>query len=90
MTWFVYILRTEGERLYVGVTPDLIKRWRAHSTGKGAKFTRAFRPFEIVYVESCATRSDAQKLEAHYKKLSASQKWLRVLAQFGEEVSGSP
>lgn len=82
MSWFLYILRTEGERLYVGVTPNLIRRWRLHSSGKGAKFTRAFPPLEVVFVKSCESRGAAQALEARYKKLTTEQKWHRVLAQF--------
>ncbi len=82
MNWFLYILRTDGERLYVGVTPNLIKRWHTHKSGKGAKFTRAFSPIEVVFVKNCENRSEAQVLEARYKKLTTNQKWHRVLAQF--------
>ena len=82
MNWFLYILRVEGERLYIGVTPDLLKRWKAHSLGKGAKFTRAFKPIEVVYVEFCSSRSEALVREAYYKKFTTEQKWHRVLAQF--------
>jgi len=82
MNWFVYILRTQGERLYVGVTPNLLKRWQAHTSGRGAKFTRAFAPIEVVYLENCESRSAAQIKEARYKKLTTDQKWHRVLAQF--------
>lgn len=59
-----------------------MKRWHTHTSGKGAKFTRAFRPIEVVFVKYCKSRSEAQVLEARYKKLTTEQKWHRILAQF--------
>jgi putative endonuclease len=74
--WFVYIIRTEKNRLYTGITTDVERRFKEHSGEKtrGAKFFRSDRPQEIVYIESCKTRSEALKKEAKIKGLTRRQK----------------
>ena len=72
--WFVYILRCGDETLYTGITNDIEKRFKAHSSGKGAKYTRGRGPLNLVYRESCADHSAALKREAEIKKLSREEK----------------
>ena len=48
MNW-VYILRCGDGSLYTGWTNDLERRVEAHSAGRGAKYTRAHLPVELVY-----------------------------------------
>ena len=73
--WFVYILNTQQNRLYTGITTDIDRRFEEHSGGKkGAKFTRANKPVAVVYREQCADRSTATKRECEIKKLSRTQK----------------
>ena len=36
-TWKLYILRCADNTLYTGITTDVEKRFKAHSSGKGAK-----------------------------------------------------
>ncbi len=72
---FVYILLTEKNTLYCGYTDDLEKRYKEHITGKGAKYTRAFKPVKIVYSKEFPTKSEALKEEYRIKhKLSRKQK----------------
>lgn len=76
MSYVVYILRTSGNTYYVGQTQDLAKRLQIHASKKSpsAKYLRAFSSFELVYQETCATRSAALKREAQLKSLSHLQK----------------
>ena len=74
MKWFVYILRTNKNTLYTGITIDLEKRLKSHKEGKGAKYMRNFAEFELVYKEVALTRSEALKREARIKKLTKQQK----------------
>ena len=39
--YFVYLILTVNNKLYCGYTDDVQKRFEAHKSGKGAKFTRA-------------------------------------------------
>ena len=48
---YVYILRCSDDSLYTGWTNNLEKRIKAHSNGKGAKYTKARLPVELVYFE---------------------------------------
>ena len=73
-TWKLYILRCGDGTFYTGITTDVEKRFEAHSSGKGAKYTRGRGPLELVYREVCGTHSDALKREAQIKKLTREQK----------------
>ena len=70
----VYILRTDKSTLYTGQTNDLKARLRKHTTGKGAKYLRRFKSFELVYSQKFKTRSEALKREHELKKLSKKEK----------------
>ena len=48
---FTYILRCSDDSLYTGYTTDLAKRLQTHNAGKGAKYTKARLPVEMVYHE---------------------------------------
>lgn len=76
MPFYVYILRTSKNTLYVGQTSNLEKRLGEHreKKGRGAKYTRSFSSVELVYSETFETRSEAMKREAYLKKLNKSQK----------------
>lgn len=72
--WFLYILECDGGRLYTGITVDVEARFKAHASGRGAKFTRSYPPRRIVHVETHADRSSALRAEYAIKKLSPDAK----------------
>lgn len=74
--YFVYILRTSSNTLYIGQTNDLNERLEEHrkKTSKSAKYIRYFSSFELVYKESYPTRTEAMKREAQLKRWSRSKK----------------
>lgn len=75
MSYSVYILRCADGTLYTGFAKELSKRLAQHDHGpKGAKYTRARRPLELVYSEEAGTLSIALKREAAIKRLSRSEK----------------
>ena len=73
-SWFVYILRCSNDALYVGISNDLEKRIEKHNAGKGAKYTRAFRPVVLAWSKNVSSESVARKREAKLKKLSHAEK----------------
>ncbi len=78
-SWFVYIIRCRNGKLYTGITTDIERRFSEHQTGaRGAKFTRANPPDELIYQESCVDRRAASIREAQIKKLTRSQKLLLI------------
>ena len=72
--WYLYILRCRDGSLYTGITTDVDKRFEAHCTGKGAKYTRGRGPLELVYREECGDHSTALKREIAVKKLQRQDK----------------
>lgn len=71
----VYILEMENGSFYTGYTDDLAARWRKHASGKGAKFTRAFRPVRIAACWNVSgEKGDAMRVEAFIKSLARSAK----------------
>ena len=75
---YVYILRCGDGSLYTGWTNDLEKRVKAHSSGRGAKYTRTHLPVELVYSEQLDTKEAALSREWHIKRLSHAEK-LRLI-----------
>jgi putative endonuclease len=75
-SWFVYIVRCVDNSLYTGITKDLIRRIDEHNYDNryASAYTRARRPVELVYQESCQTRSQASKREYQIKQLSRKEK----------------
>ncbi len=76
MTFFVYILRTSSNTLYIGQTNNLEKRIKEHKnkSSKSAKYIRYFPSFELVYHEKHSTRSEAIRREIQLKKWSKIKK----------------
>ncbi len=74
--FYVYILRTSANTLYVGQTNNLEKRMAEHEakTIKSSKYVRSFPSFELVYSETFPTRSEAMKREYELKQFSKAQK----------------
>lgn len=79
MSWFVYIVRCQDDTLYTGVAKDVERRIVEHnSCTRGAKYTRARRPVELVYTEVSESRSSACKRERIIKAMTRQQK-LRLI-----------
>ena len=66
--WVLYLLECKGDRLYAGITNVLAARYRAHSTGRGAHFTRGFPPVRILAACELGSRSLALKAEYALKQ----------------------
>lgn len=71
---YTYILKCKDDSPYTGWTNDLKKRITSHNAGKGAKYTKARRPVELVYYEEFQTREEAMKREYAIKQLSRKEK----------------
>ena len=74
--YFVYILRTSSNTLYIGQTNNLEKRLKEHrnKSSKSARYVRYFSSFKLVYSEKHSTRKEAIQREAQLKKWSKTKK----------------
>ncbi|MDB6062699.1 MAG: endonuclease [Verrucomicrobiaceae bacterium] len=69
--WQVYIIGCDDGRLYTGITNNVARRWREHSSSPlGAKFFRGRKPQQLLYVETGHDRSSASRREAAIKRLT--------------------
>lgn len=83
LNWYLYVLKCEGNRYYVGIAYDLEKRIKAHlfQNSKGAKMTEIYHPISIERTFSIPTsnREDA----AYFENLVTLK-----LHEDGKKVSG--
>ena len=71
---FILMVKCKDGSLYTGWTNDLEQRVAAHNTGKGAKYTKARRPVELVYFEEFETKEQAMKREYAIKQMARKDK----------------
>ena len=74
MTWFLYLLECNNGTYYAGITNDLQARFDVHLSGKGARYTRANPPIQILASRCYADRSSASVAEAQLKRLPRYKK----------------
>jgi putative endonuclease len=74
MAWYLYLIECEGGSIYTGITVDVMARYAAHTSGKGARYTRSFRPVKLLTSIEFADKSAALKAEYQVKRLSPSEK----------------
>jgi len=76
MSYFVYILRTSSNTLYIGQTNNLEKRLKEHreKSSKSAKYIRYFSSFKLVFSEKYPTRKEAMQREIQLKRWTRSKK----------------
>lgn len=74
--FYVYILRTSANTLYIGQTNNLERRMKEHQSknSQSAKYLQRFKSYELVYSEKHKTRSEAMKREACLKTWKRSKK----------------
>ena len=71
---YVYILKCADGSFQTGYTTDPERRTKAHNSGKGAKYTRARRPVELIYTEAYGSKSEAESREYAIKQLTRREK----------------
>ena len=82
--WFLYMLRCNDLSLYTGITKDIERRFKMHSKGRAARYTRTRRPLEMVYQETCKTRTAALIRECFVKALPKRKK-LALIDRFNSK-----
>jgi putative endonuclease len=73
--YHVYIIQCQDGTLYTGITTDVERRFKEHSSGKGGAYTRSKKVKKILYTELQATRSLAQRREFEIKSWSRQKKF---------------
>jgi putative endonuclease len=83
--WFVYMILTERDTLYTGITTHVERRFKQHldvfngvAKSKGAKYFRGFKPISVCFQQAFGDRSSASKYECELKRMSRGEKLERI------------
>lgn len=80
--FYVYVLKSKkDERLYIGYTSNLRKRFQEHNSGLNTS-TKNRIPFSLVYYEAYRSIEDAKVREKRLKHFQNSYKELRKRLQY--------
>ncbi len=74
MPFYVYMLVCIDGSFYTGYTRNIQARTKLHASGQGARYTKAHKPQEVVYVELFDSQAKAMKREKEIKKMSHKHK----------------
>lgn len=86
MHWCVYVLLCRNNYIYIGSTNNFVKRMKEHASGKGSKFVKTWRPFEVIKIVPCDTGREARSLEYKLKRLKREEKVRLLDIAIGEIV----
>jgi len=71
--FYVYALKsTKHNRIYIGLTKDLVKRIKEHNLGQ-TKSTSFYKPWALFYSEKLDTRTEARVQEKKLKSGSGRE-----------------
>lgn len=74
---YVYVLQSvENQEIYIGYTSNLQKRLFEHNAKKNLS-TKSGIPWAYIYVESCRSKTDAQRRES-YLKTTQGGRFLKI------------
>ena len=71
---YVYVLELAGGHYYIGFTRQPLVRFRAHFSGKGARFTRLHRPVRVLELHKDAGRDLEDALTVRYIEQFGAEK----------------
>ena len=64
--WVYVLLSKKDNKRYIGYTVDINRRLKEHKNGKVFS-TQGRRPLELIYLEGCTNKEDAQRREKYLK-----------------------
>jgi putative endonuclease len=72
--YLLYILECENGSLYTGITTDIKRRFKEHTSGSGGHYTRSQKVLRVAYTEPHPNRPSALKREAEIKSWPRAKK----------------
>lgn len=80
--WFVYMLLCDQKTFYVGITNDIVSRFRQHKTSQSF-YTKQFSDIRLAYAEQYDSKRKAALREKQLKGWSHAKKQLLVQRKLG-------
>ena len=83
MNYVVYIIKSlKTAKLYIGYTSNLNERLKRHNSGRST-YTKKEKPWELIYTEEVASKSDALRREKEIKSYKSGNSLRNLLNQAG-------
>lgn len=76
--YFVYMIRNDSGKLYVGITKNPNIRTKDHNADRGAQFTKGKAKFTIVFLEEYMTLLETRRREIQIKKWRREKKEMLI------------
>ena len=86
-SWFLCAVLCADTTVHTGVTTDLARRLRQHNAGRGARYTAARRPVDLIGAWAFGDRGEAQSAEAQFRRMTRRAKLQRTARRL--PVAGS-
>lgn len=77
-SYFTYVLECDDGSLYKGFTKNLFNRINQHLDGRGAKWTKEYKPISIIHFEKFPTEKEAIEREKYFKS-GSGREWLNEI-----------
>lgn len=71
--YFIYMIKNNFNKLYIGVSKDVNQRLLNHNTRRGSVYTKTGN-FKVVFLEKYTKLSEARRREIQLKKWSRMKK----------------
>lgn len=82
MFFYVYLIESKrGGQLYIGYTPDLVKRFEKHNRGE-VRSTKPYRPWRLIFYEAYLNKSDARRRESYLKTNQGARLLKRMIKDY--------
>lgn len=65
---YLYVLKLENSKWYVGKTYDIMKRYQQHVNGKGAAWTSKYKPISLAESRAITSMHDENNTTKDYMK----------------------
>lgn len=76
--YYVYILKNEEGRYYIGSTSNIEKRLKKHNAG-GSKWTSRYRPWNLTYSENFELKTNAIRREKQIKSYKGGNEFKKMI-----------
>jgi len=82
MSWYIYILLCDKKTYYVGLTSNLLNRFKSHMRKENIA-TKEFNFIQLIYKEKYILRKTAEKREKQLKGWSVAKKKALIKGDIG-------
>ena len=81
MFYYVYVLEGKDNKLYIGMSSNLVKRFKEHNQGLNFS-TKPHRPWKLIHYNAYLNKDDALRRENYLKTNKGSRLLKRMLKEY--------